>query len=115
MRAGEAEISERVNAVLRDCDVLLQPGPVTGPGRIGEFHGRSALWTLNAVAGRVPFQGVWNATGQPSMIVPAGRDRDGLPIGMQLTGRPSDEATLLSLAAQLEAEQGWADDRPPVS
>jgi amidase len=34
---------------------------------------------------------------------------------MQLTGRPSDEATLLSLAAQLEAEQGWADDRPPVS
>jgi amidase len=115
VRAGEAEISERVNAVLRDCDLLLQPGPVTGPGRIGEFHGRSALWTLNAVAGRVPFQGTWNATGQPSMIVPAGRDRDGLPIGMQLTGRPSDEATLLSLAAQLEAEQGWADDRPPVS
>jgi len=115
VRAGEAQLRERLNTVLRDCDVLLQPGPVAGPFRIGQFQGRSAPWTLTAVAARVPFQAMWNATGQPSMIVPAGRDRDGLPIGMQITGRPSDEVTLLSLAGQLEAEQDWAAARPPLS
>ena len=49
------------------------------------------------------------------MTIPAGRDRDGLPIGVQLSGRERDEATLLSLAGQVEAEQAWADARPPLS
>ncbi len=115
MRVAEDALREQVNGVLRDCDVLLQPGPVTGPPRIGQYQGRSALWTLNGAAARVPFQGLWNATGQPSMVLPAGRDRDGLPIGIQITGRPRDEQTLLSLAGQLEASQRWADARPPVS
>jgi amidase len=115
VREGEGALRERLSAVWRDCDVLLQPGPVTGPPPVGRWQGRGALWTLNGVAALVPFQGVWNATGQPSMTVPAGRDGDGLPIGMQFTGRPSDEQTLLSLAGQLEAELSWADARPPVS
>jgi amidase len=37
-----------------------------------------------------------------------------LPIGAQLVGRPNDEATLLSLSAQLERELRWPDLRPPV-
>ncbi len=47
--------------------------------------------------------------------VPAGFDRDRLPLSVQFVGRPNDEATLLSLAAQVEAERPWADRRPPVS
>ncbi len=113
-RAGEAALGAQVNELLRDHDVLLQPGPVGGPFRIGQYQGRSAPWTLNAVAGRVPFHGLWNATGQPSMTIPAGRDRDGLPIGVQITGRPHDEVTLLSLAGQVETERPWADARPPL-
>jgi amidase len=114
-RAAEAGLTARINAIFDHADVLLQPGPVTGPSRIGQYHGRGALWTLNGVAPRVPFQGFWNGTGQPACVVPAGLDRDGLPVGVQLIGRPSDEATLLSLSAQLEAERPWADRRPPVS
>jgi amidase len=114
-RAAEAGIAERINAIFDHADVLLQPGPVTGPPRIGQYHGRGALWTLNGVAPRVPFQGWWNGTGQPACVVPAGLDKDGLPVGVQLVGRPGDEATLLSLSAQLEAERPWADRRPPVS
>jgi amidase len=115
MRAGEAAMAARMNEIFDSADVLLQPGPVAGPFKIGQFHGKGALWTLNGVAARVPFQGWWNATGQPACVVPSGLDRDGLPVGVQFVGRPGDEATLLSLSAQIEAERPWADRRPPVS
>jgi amidase len=45
--------------------------------------------------------------------VPAGFDGDGLPRAVQLVGRANDEATLVALAAQIEAERPWAEDRPP--
>ena len=45
--------------------------------------------------------------------MPGGTSDDGLPIGMQLVGRHGEEATLLSLAAQLEGELRWTDHRPP--
>jgi amidase len=47
--------------------------------------------------------------------VPAGFSSDGLPLAVQLVGRPDAEATLLSLSAQLEAARPWAQRRPPVS
>jgi len=46
--------------------------------------------------------------------VPAGFDGQGLPLSVQLVGHASDEATLLSLAAELEAERPWAEHRPPL-
>jgi amidase len=115
MRAGEAAMAARMNEIFDSADVLLQPGPVAGPFKVGQFHGKGALWTLNGVAARVPFQGWWNATGQPACVVPSGLDRDGLPVGVQFVGRPGDETTLLSLSAQIEAERPWAERRPPVS
>jgi amidase len=114
-RAAEAGLAAQINAIFDHVDVLLQPGPVTGPSKIGQYHGRGAVWTLNGVAPRVPFHGWWNGTGQPAAAVPAGLDRHGLPVGVQFVGRPGDEATLLSLSAQLEAARPWADRRPPVS
>jgi len=63
----------------------------------------------------VPFQAPFNHTGQPAAVVPAGLTRSGLPLSVQMVGRPNDEATLLSLAAQIEAERPWAQRRPPVS
>jgi amidase len=62
-----------------------------------------------------PFTPPWNIAGNPAIAVPAGLGSDGLPVGVQLVGRPHDEATLLSLAAQLEAERPWAGTRPPAA
>jgi amidase len=47
--------------------------------------------------------------------VPAGLTDDGLPVGAQLLGPAGTEGRLVSLAAQLEAVEKWADRRPPVS
>jgi amidase len=111
--AGEAEYARRLNAGFADHDVVLTPTTATGPPRIGQLQGRGALWTLNAVAGWVPYNGVWNVTGQPAASVPSGFGADGLPRGVQIVGRPNDEATLLSLAAQIEDARPWAQARPP--
>jgi amidase len=111
--AGEAEFARRLNSVFEQHDVLITPTTATPPPPIGRLHGRGALWTLNVVAGMVPYNGVWNVTGQPAASVPAGFGADGLPRGVQLVGRPNDETTLLSLAAQIEAERPWAQLHPP--
>lgn len=42
-------------------------------------------------------------TGQPAITVPCGFDDNGIPVGLQLVGRPGAEDVLLGLAAQVEA------------
>ena len=56
----------------------------------------------------------FNVSGQPAFSLPLASSGAGLPIGMQLAGRPLGEATLVRLAAQLEAARPWADRQPPV-
>ncbi|MGN6373369.1 MAG: amidase, partial [Solirubrobacteraceae bacterium] len=113
-RAAEHAVSERLNGVLAAHDVLLTPTTAQPPSSIGQYDGRGALWTLNAVIGRVPFNAPWNYTGQPAASVPAGFGADGLPRGVQIVGRDGDEGTLLALAAQIETERPWAERRPAL-
>ncbi len=115
IRAAESALTQRVLSIFDDVDVVITPGTATGPSRIGAYQRRGAVTTLALVAQRVPFQGMFNGTGQPAAVVPWDLDRDGLPTSIQLVGRPFDEATLLSLGAQLERARPWAQRRPPVS
>ncbi|WP_082974046.1 amidase [Mycobacterium sp. E1386] len=115
LRDAEPAAAARIQAIFDDVDVVVTPGNATGPSRIGAYQRRGAVWTLLAVAQRVPYQQVWNLTGQPAAAVPWDFDGDGLPIAVQLVGRPYDEATLLSLAAQIESARPWAHRQPPVS
>lgn len=57
----------------------------------------------------VPFTQLFNLTGSPAMSLPLHHDAQGLPLGVQLVGRMGDEATLLQLAAQIEAAAPWFD------
>ncbi len=115
VRAAEARVSIRIESIFDDVDVVVTPGTARGPSRIGAYQHRGAVSTLLLVGQRVPYFPVWNVTGQPAAVVPWGFDGDGLPISVQLVGRPFDEATLLSLSAQIEAARPWAHQRPPVS
>ncbi|MDP9370592.1 MAG: amidase family protein, partial [Chloroflexota bacterium] len=60
----------------------------------------------------VRFTGPFNATGQPAITVPCGLTEDGLPIGVQLAGRPFAESTLLQIAHALERELAGRLPRP---
>jgi aspartyl-tRNA(Asn)/glutamyl-tRNA(Gln) amidotransferase subunit A len=55
----------------------------------------------------------WNALGLPALSVPCGFATDGRPLGLQLVGRPFDEATLLRVGHAYEQSAGWWRRRPP--
>ena len=56
----------------------------------------------------------FNLSGQPALSVPCGFDGSGLPVGLQIAGRPFDEATVLQVGAAYEASTPWAKHHPPV-
>jgi amidase len=94
-------------------DVLLTPIIGSKPTRIGEIQEdpSKALNLLDAVQ----FTGQFSQTGQPAIAVPCAIDDDGLPVGIQLVGRPADEATLIRVAAQLEQANPWAGRHPALA
>jgi amidase len=109
-----AEIA-RVNAIFDDVDVLVMPvmGGTALPVR--RWQGRGALHTVLGMSRFYPYCVPWNHLGNPAMSVPFGFGADGMPLAIQVVGRPGEEGTLLSLAAQIEAERPWADAHPPIS
>jgi amidase len=114
-RAEEAGYAARLGRIFDVADVLLTPLTAFAPHEVARFEGRGAVATYLGEAAFVPYPAPWNITGHPACAVPAGWSAEGVPLAAQLVGRADDEATLLSLAAQLEAERGWTDRRPPIS
>jgi amidase len=78
-------------------------------------YGKPAPLALDLAGRFTPFTPIFNVTGQPAITIPAGRGSDGLPLSVQLVGRPGAEDLLYSLAAQIESAQPWADQRPSVA
>ena len=102
-------------AIFDDVDVLVMPvmGGTALP--IRHWQGRSALYTVLGMSRFYPYCVPWNHTGNPAMSIPFGLGADGMPLAIQIIGRPESEPLLISLAAQIEAERPWADHRPPIS
>jgi amidase len=116
-RTQLSAVSRGIVALWNDFDVVMTPALAQRPVRIGEIDARGDdLWADFRRSGEfTPYTTLFNVTGQPAISLPLFHGEDGLPIGVQLAGRPADEATLLSLAAQLEAARPWADRRPELA
>ena len=109
--------TRRVAEFLIGCDVFLTPTVSTPPLPLGQMVStdEDPLRSLEVSGPTVAYSGVIaNVTGNPAMSVPLWWNDEGLPIGVHVLGRFGDEATLIRLAAQLEAAQPWADRRPAV-
>jgi amidase len=111
---GEVKLAKRIGSVFEENDVLLTASTHAPPPAADRFHGKGWFTSLNGATPIASFTTPWNVTGQPACSVPPPTWDGAAPVGVQLVGRPGDEATLLSLAAQLEAEIGWPDRRPPL-
>ena len=113
--AGLRDLSRRIVRFLSDYDLLLTPTLAQLPVPIGALEDDDP-WVQFANAGRfAPFTQVANITGLPAVSLPLSWSDGGLPVGVQLVGRPAGEAALIRVAAQLEQARPWRDRRPPVS
>ena len=113
IRQGE-KVAARAGKVFERCDVLLTPTIAHRPPAVGVLDGIGAARASLAAMPMIAYTALWNVTGHPAASVPAGFADDGLPLAVQLVGRPADETTLLSLSAQLEQARPWADRRPSL-
>ena len=98
-------------------DVILSPTLTAPPlplGTIGLSTGRALMEWGQVVGAFTSFTGIFNGTGQPSMSLPLGMSRGGLPIGVMVTGRYGEEGLLFRLAGQVERAAPWAGWRPPL-
>ncbi len=102
----------------RDFDLLLTPTLASEPVQVGELWQGSeldpSLPILNAGT-FTPFTPLFNVSGQPAVSLPMHWSAAGLPVGVQLVGKPWGEAELLRVAAQLERAAPWRERRPAVS
>ncbi|MDX6199639.1 MAG: amidase [Actinomycetota bacterium] len=96
-------------------DVLLTPTVALPPVPIGYFRETGdPAEEFERMKQFTPWTAVYNMTGQPAVNVPLHWSPDGLPIGVMLAGRPADEATLISLSAQLEEARPWRERHPAM-
>ena len=96
-------------------DVVLTPTLAQQPVPVGYFSaGGDPAVDFERQKAFTPYTAIFNVTGQPAISVPLHWTSAGLPVGIQLIGRPYDEVTLISLAAQLEQARPWLGRRPEM-
>lgn len=103
--------ARKVIAAWDDIDVLLTPTLTRPAPKVGSL-GRNVETASNEYLDWLSFTHPFNCTGQPAISLPLAETRSGLPIGIQLVGRPRDEYTILALGAQLQESIGF---RPSIA
>jgi amidase len=109
--------ARRLTAFLEPYDMLLTPALAERPLPLGTLDTAAPdpMSTFTRSGLFTPFTPVFNAAGQPGISLPLFQGDDGLPLAVQLVGRPAGEAVLLALASQLEEALPWAGRRPSVA
>jgi amidase len=108
--------ARRLVSFLSHYDALLTPALAERPLPLGTLDpdAPDSMATFTRSGLFTPFTPVFNASGQPGISLPLYEGEDGLPLGVQIVGRPAGEAQLLALAGQLEQAQPWRQRRPPL-
>ncbi|WP_256716676.1 amidase family protein, partial [Pseudomonas aeruginosa] len=108
MQRAVAEMYQRI-------DVLIAPTLPIPAARSGEEVHTWPDGTVEAlVMAYTRFTSFGNVTGLPTLNLPCGFSKDGLPIGMQISGRPLDEKTLLRAGLAYEKATTWHQRHPEL-
>jgi aspartyl-tRNA(Asn)/glutamyl-tRNA(Gln) amidotransferase subunit A len=102
-----ARLAREVRDILQGVDAIIFPGqsePAT------PFPADPTPTELVRAASR--YTNVWNLVGLPACVVPSGFSADGLPVSIQIVGRPFDDATVLRIARAYERATPWHTRRP---
>ena len=88
-------------------DVLVTPVLLKTPPRAERWHRRGWATSMVTQASYAPFAAWWNLVGYPAASVPVGLHSEGIPMAVQLVGRPGSERLILSVAKLLEDLRPW--------
>lgn len=102
-------IKEELDEAFKSCDVIITPTAPTTAFKIGEKTEDPLQMYLSDI-----FTISVNLAGLPGLSMPCGFDSSGLPIGMQIIGKPLEEATILRVAYAYEQATDWHKKRPSL-
>lgn len=108
-------VARRLVVQLDPVDVLVLPVFMHPTIRVREWARLPCSQIFENIVRWVAPCPAFNATGQPAIAIPAGFAENGLPLSVQLVGRPADEITLLRVAAALEQSRPWSHYRPAIA
>ncbi|MDH6180526.1 amidase [Microbacteriaceae bacterium SG_E_30_P1] len=94
-------------------DAVLTPALALTPRPIGWYDAVDPVRNFDQQVEYTPWTSFVNVAGLPAIVLPVSLTADGLPMGVQLIGRPGGEDVLLALGAQLERRIGWHYRHPP--
>ncbi len=111
---AKAQLRRDVLATCASVDALLTPGALIPAPPLGArsvlIEGQDVKLLRAVVSATSPF----NLTGQPALTLPCGKSQSGLPLALQIVGKPFDEATVLRVGHAFEINTSWHQQRPPV-
>ncbi|MFI5287662.1 MAG: amidase [Candidatus Dormibacteria bacterium] len=93
--------------IFEEVDVIVSPTVGFTAVRIGETQVHVDEKAVDAMTGVMRYAGLASLTGLPAVSVPCGFADDGLPIGLQLVGRPNSEHILLQVADAYQRITDW--------
>jgi aspartyl-tRNA(Asn)/glutamyl-tRNA(Gln) amidotransferase subunit A len=108
-------LKNEVDAALARLDVLLAPSTAIEATPVGQNEARIGSETFPVRPSLIRFTRPFNLTGHPAASVPCGFTAEGLPMGLQIIGRPFDEATVLRVADAYQRLTDWHTRRPAMA
>jgi len=111
--AALAEFERSIIRQFSGMDAVLTPALALTPRPIGWYDREDGERNFAQQVQYTPFTSFVNVSGLPAITLPVLHTEGGLPMGVQLIGRPGGEATLLAIGAQLERRIGWQHRHPP--
>jgi aspartyl-tRNA(Asn)/glutamyl-tRNA(Gln) amidotransferase subunit A len=101
--------------LLQKVDVLVLPtSPTSAPSIPTQAGIGSKQEVLDEYSGRLNFTAPFNLANVPALSIGCGFTSQGLPVGLQVAGKPFDETTLFRVAYAYEQTTDWHTRRPPI-
>jgi aspartyl-tRNA(Asn)/glutamyl-tRNA(Gln) amidotransferase subunit A len=101
-----------VTALWREVDVLITPATMMAAPRPGALQVRVGSRQMSTREALLRLMRPFNLTGLPAMSIPCGFTSAGLPIGLQIAGKPFDEVTVLRIAHAYQLQNDWHRRQP---
>ena len=100
---------------MKDIDVLVTPTQPTTALKIGQITSLIGSREESVFGVSARFCAPFNISGLPAISVPCGFSPEGMPIGLQIVGKPFDEETVLRIADTFERSTQWHLKYPPIA